>query len=159
MRTSWCQILPSEHVQLSLAQNQNSSQSRCIGVKHRRLMKVLIFALSKPFCLQSNQGAHLQATAHHPPTHEALRSAHDEQQAKALCEGAIYKPARQEVEGGPRKHEAQHATPHAVRVLHPVDELELFKIHAPDTAVSQNQLTAPYRLSASICCSIESMPA
>lgn len=74
---------------------------------------------------------HLEAAAHHPPAHEALRASHEEEQPQALSQRPVHLTPCYEIQGWPRKRQPQQAAPHAVGILHPVDELELLQGHAP----------------------------
>mmetsp|Transcript_2661 Transcript_2661/g.6759 ORF Transcript_2661/g.6759 Transcript_2661/m.6759 type:complete len:439 (-) Transcript_2661:55-1371(-) len=71
-----------------------------------------------------------QPAAHHPPAHQALRAAHQEQQAEAARQRCVDEAASSKHSRGSREQQPQHARPHAVAVLHPEDELELIQRHA-----------------------------
>ena len=77
-------------------------------------------------CPRTSRAApYLEAALDHPPAHEALGAAHEEEQAQARAEWPVESPPRREDDGRHSEDEAQDAAPHAVPVLHPEDEFEV----------------------------------
>ena len=74
----------------------------------------------------------LETASHHPPSDESLRGAHAPQQRKAWSDDAVCRQctARGERRGGDEEDDAEHSPPHAVSVLHEIDELEFVQVHA-----------------------------
>lgn len=61
---------------------------------------------------------HLEARAHHPPAHQPLRAAHEEEQAQPLAQRPVDGAARQEVGQRQHKREPQRAAPHPASTAH-----------------------------------------
>lgn len=88
------------------------------------------------------QKNHLQTTLDHPPAHQPLRATHQEEEPQILGQCHINVAPDSKIHSRHCKDKAQCAAPHAVRILHPVDELELFQAHPPVVECTQACETA-----------------
>ncbi len=91
---------------------------------------------------KQQQKAHLQTTLDHPPAHQPLRATHQKEEPQILCQCHVNVTPDSKVHSRHCKDKAQCAAPHAVGVLHPVDELELVQAHPPVVGCAQACETA-----------------
>lgn len=91
---------------------------------------------------EQQQEHHLQTTLDHPPAHQPLRATHQEEEPQIFCQCQVNVAPDSKVHSRHCKDKAQYTAPHAVCILHPVNELELVQAHPPVVECTQACETA-----------------